>query len=218
MADESTEGENEPRDRNDKLEELLRSMEEQARATREEWSRGHVRLGGVGLFAGMDDPNLVESYLGAARDLLDRNRDRLRQFALPIFFLQRHALELALKEAIRMVLAFEHYKEGRLGEPPEPERTHDLSKLLATLRSALGSSSTTLGKLPSLVASFHLRDERSVWARYRSDHKPVELELGSAQRDLDDLYQEMFSHSTTAEGEIGWVVEYYYEISEILKP
>lgn len=36
-------------------------------------------------------------------DLLHKNRDHLRQFALPIFFLQRHALELALKPSIKAV-------------------------------------------------------------------------------------------------------------------
>jgi hypothetical protein len=176
---------------------------------REEWAAGRVRLGGVGIFAGINDPDLGESYLDAARDLLDRNRERLRQFALPIFFLQRHALELALKQAISTVLAHDHITERKSGKPPEPDWTHDLSKLFAELKRVLGTSSLDFGKLPGLVDRFHAFDEGGTWARYRSDHNPAEL-------DQDDLYEHMFAHPTTGEGESGWVIEYGYLINEFL--
>jgi len=182
----------------------------------EEWAAGRVRLGGTGIFAGINDPDLGQSYLDAARDLLDRNRDRLRQFALPIFFLQRHALELALKQAINAVLAESHILERRRGEPPVAKKTHNLKKLLSRLTSALGSASLDLGKLPALVERFHARDEGGTWARYRKDHDPAELDLGGAQRDLDDLYQYMFAHPTRGEGEFGWVVETGYVINDFL--
>lgn len=79
----------------------------------QELTAGRVRLGGVGIFAGINDPDLGQSYLDAARDLLERNRDRVRQYALPIFFLLRHALELALKQAINAVLSEEHITQLR---------------------------------------------------------------------------------------------------------
>ncbi|MEZ4495148.1 MAG: hypothetical protein R3C29_17765 [Dehalococcoidia bacterium] len=90
-----------------------------------EENAGSVRLGGTGIFAGINDPDLGESFLDAARELLDGNRDRLRRFALPIFFLQRHALELALKQAINAVLAERHITKRRSGtaqgqEVPQP--------------------------------------------------------------------------------------------------
>ena len=183
---------------------------------RDDWAAGRVRLGGIGIFAGINDPDLGESYLDAARDLLDRNRERLRQFALPIFFLQRHALELALKQAISTVLAHDHITQRRPGKPPEPKKTHDLTKLLKVIRTALGGSSFNLGKLPGLVDRFHALDEGSTWARYRHDHNPAELDLGGAQRDLDDLYEYMFAHPMTGEGDLGWVIEYGYLINEFL--
>lgn len=195
---------------------LRRSIREQAEATRAEWAAGLVRLGGVGDFAGINDPDLGQSYLDAARDLLDRNRDRLRQFALPIFFLQRHALELALKQAINAVLAEQHISRRRTGNAPEAERIHVLPDLLEHLRSALGESSIDLGKLPVLVERFDARDEGGTWARYRSDHDPAELDLGGAQQDLDDLYEYMFAHPTRGEGEFGWVVEIWYVINDFL--
>lgn len=183
---------------------------------REDWAAGRVRLGGVGIFAGINDPDLGESYLDAARDLLDRNRDRLRQFALPIFFLQRHALELALKQATNTVLSEEHVTKRRPGKPSEAEKIHVLPKLLEQLRTALGASSLDLGKLPDLVDRFHARDEGGTWARYRSNHDPAELDLGGAQRDLDDLYEYMFAHPMNGEGELGWVIEIGYVINEFL--
>lgn len=191
-------------------------MHEAAQRTRAQWAAGQVSLGGEGIFAGINDPDLGESYLDAARDLLDRNRERLRQFALPIFFLQRHALELALKQAIGTVMAHDHITERRPGEPPEPKWIHDLSKLLAELKRALGTAKIDLGKLSGLVDRFHALDEGGTWARYRHDHNPAELDLGGAQRDLDDLYEDMFAHPTNGEGEFGWVVEYGYEINDFL--
>lgn len=181
---------------------------------REDGDAGLVRLGGVGIFAGINDPDLGQSYLDAARDLLDRNRDQLRQFALPIFFLQRHALELALKQAINAVLAEQHISHRRTGDAPEAERIHVLPDLLEHLRSALGESSIDLGKLPALVERFDARDEGGTWARYRSNHDPAELDLGGAQQDLDDLYEHMFAHPTRGEGEFGWVTDVWYGISE----
>ena len=70
-------------------------MREGADARRAKWEAGQVSLGGEGLFAGISDPVLRESYRDAARDLLDRNRHRLLQFALPIFFLQPVLFQLS---------------------------------------------------------------------------------------------------------------------------
>lgn len=175
---------------------------------REESDAGHVRLGGAGIFAGINDPDLGQSYLDAARDLLDRNRDRLRQFALPIFFLQRHVLELALKQAINAVLAESHILEIRWGEPPVAKNTHNLKKLLSRLTSALGSASLDLGKLLDLVDRFHARDEGDDWARYRKDHDPAELDLCGAQR--------VFAHPTRGKGKFRGVVEIGYVIDDFL--
>ena len=36
---------------------------------REEWAAGRVQIGGTGIFAGINDPDLGQSYLDAARDL-----------------------------------------------------------------------------------------------------------------------------------------------------
>ena len=204
-------------ERERKLKELRHSIRDKAKATRKDWAAGLVRLGGAGIFAGINDPDLGDSYLSAARSLLDRNRDRLRQFALPVFFLQRHALELALKQAIGIVLTHEHITQRQQGKSPEAKQIHVLPELLSDLRVALGNSSLDLGTLPALVEKFHALDEGGTWARYRSDHNPAELDLGGAQRDLDGLYEYMFASPTDRDCDSGWVIRYGYLIDEFLK-
>lgn len=193
------------------MDEFRRSMRQRAEERQAEWAAGRVSLGGDGIFAGIGDPVLRDSYLDAARDLLDRNRDQLPQFALPIFFLQRHALELALKEAIDTVVSFEHETRRRPGPHPDPAWGHDLAELFEQLNRSLASTGDPLPDLSrvcALVERFHDLDDRSTWARYRRDHARAELDLSAAQQDLDEVFRDLFAHHEDPDAPFGWVTEY----------
>jgi hypothetical protein len=60
-------------------------------------SRGIARFGGWGR------PTYSMSYALAARRLFDAAGDQLDELAIPCFYLQRHALELALKDLLSLV-------------------------------------------------------------------------------------------------------------------
>jgi len=200
-------------------EELKRSMQERSERRRAEWAAGRVSLGGEGMFAGINDPVLRESYRDAARDLLDRNRHRLVQLALPIFFLQRHALELAIKKAILTVEEHIYLAMRRAGSPPKAPRGHDLAELLSKLKEALTRADDArqdFGTLPTLVQRLHALDEEGTWARYRDDNVRAELDLEAAQSDLEHVFRDLFAHGRTSDAAFGWVTEYAYLTHEFI--
>ncbi|HKX45545.1 MAG TPA: hypothetical protein VJP77_02495 [Planctomycetota bacterium] len=207
------------KERAGRLEELKRSMREQSERRRAEWAAGRVSLGGTGMFAGINDPVLRDSYRDAARDLLDRNRHRLVEFALPIFFLQRHALELALKEAISTVDEHNYLAASRAGCAPRAPWGHDLADLLNELKDALTRANDTLqdlGALPTLVQRLQAQDEAGTWARYRDNNARAELDLEMAQTDLERVFREMFAHDHASDAPFGWITEYAYMIHEFI--
>lgn len=202
-----------------RAEELKRSMREQSERRRAEWAAGRVSLGGVGRFAGINDPVLRDSYRDAARDLLDRNRHRLVEFALPIFFLQRHALELTLKDAISTIEEHTYLAANRAGARPKAPWGHDLAELLNKLKAALASENDArqdLGTLPTLVQRLHAQDEEGTWARYRDDNARAELDLEAAQSDLEQVFRDLFAHDNAPDSEFGWITEYAYLIHEMI--
>lgn len=110
----------------------------------------------------MRTPNLGLSYLFAAHRLLRKAGEhrKLAETALPIRYLQRHALELELKEAINTayaVKADERFLDalGKDSQTPWPERqfandqTHDLDVLVNELDAALAAIDE--GKTPDDV-------------------------------------------------------------------
>lgn len=162
---------------------------------------------------------LRDAYREAARDLLDRNRHRLWDLALPIFFLQRHALELVLKDAISTIDEYVYLAKDRAGARPEPPFGHDLADLLTQLRGALAQADDIrqdLSTLPALVERFHMQDERSTWARYLADHRRADLDLATAQIELELADTDLFSMENTPGRSLGWVTEYAYRIHDFL--
>lgn len=203
----------------DRAEEFQRSMHERSERRCAEWAAGRCSLGGEGMFAGINDPVLRESYRDAARDLLDRNRHRLVQFALPIFFLQRHALELALKDATSTVEEHSYLSTSRAGSRPKAPWGHDLADLLNKLKGALTRANDArqdLGTLPTLVQRLHAQDEEGTWARYRDDNARAELDLEAAQSDLEQVFRDLFAHDDAPGAAFGWVTEYAYLIHELI--
>lgn len=108
----------------------------------------HEQPGQIGsvVLGGLFHPHLAVGYFRAAQCLLAANHQRadLTEVALPILFLMRHAIEVALKD---LLLTYDDIEtdQGRLdahdGGPPkarprpareieETTRTHDLKKLL----------------------------------------------------------------------------------------
>jgi len=201
----------EPADRRRRFEEFRRSMRERAEERRAEWAAGRVRLGGVGDFAGIGDPILRESYLDAARELLDQNRGQLLRVALPILFLQRHALELALKHSVRVLVQFREASGVHTAPEPKSLRRHHLKRLLRDLRRLLlydELDGDVLALMESLVERLHRLDRPGTWARYRDDASPVLLDLGGLQRDLDDVFKRLFARPRDVKTPFGWITEY----------
>jgi hypothetical protein len=154
---------------------------------------------------GIGDPILRESYLTAARELLDKNRDHLLQVALPILFLQRHALELALKHSVRVLVGFR-----QVTLEPKSLRRHNLKHLLRDFKKHLADDQPdkeALALMESLVARFHRIDRPGTWARYRDDAEPVSLDLGEHQRELEELFRRLFARPRGDE-DLGWIAEY----------
>lgn len=195
-----------------RFEEFLRSMLERAEERRAEWDRGEIRLEGRGeRFTGIGDPILRDSYVDAARALLDGNREHLLQVAVPILFLQRHALEVALKDAIRIVAY--HYKTACHHPGPEPEapRSHNLKRLLRCLEEWLQPAedrAETVALLARLVERFHKLDPRGTYLRYQDSDKAVAFDLEESQRELEDTFQRLFARPRDAEAQYGWITEY----------
>lgn len=97
----------------------------------------------------MLQPDIARSYLLAARYVLEggERSGRLSEVVLPAAYLQRHALEVELKDIIdgaREITADKKWLEGPVSAPyptPEPaEQTHDLDKLLGAARTALAEA------------------------------------------------------------------------------
>lgn len=208
-----------PSDRTSRVEAFRRDMRARADERRAEWVVGLVRLGGTHrTFAGISDPVLRSSYLDSARHLLDNNRDRLPQFALPIFFLQRHALELGLKHAIKTVAYYHHVACGCPGPEPDAPRHHDLKKLLRHLKEWLRpeAADETVALIQRLVQRFHKLDAGSTWSRFRDDTKPVQLDLDTARDELEEMFKRLFADPTDLDEPVGWIVEYAYLTGELL--
>jgi hypothetical protein len=204
-----------PEEQRHMFEKFRRSKRERAEQRRAEWDAGRVHLGGVGDFAGIGDPILRESYLTAARELLDKNRGHLLQVALPILFLQRHALELALKHAVRVLVGFHE-----ITEEPESLGRHHLKRLLRDFKRLLGpddGEGETLTFMESLIARFHKLDRTrkwgpGEWVRYRDDALPAPLDLGELQCDLDDLFKRLFARPRDVDAPFGWITGYEDEM------
>lgn len=194
-----------------RLDEFRRSMRERAVERRAEWNAGRVRLGGVGDFAGMGDPILRESYLAAASELLDQNRGQLLRVALPILFLQRHALELALKHSVRVLVGFRQIAGDHAAEEPRSLGRHHLKRLLRDFKRLLVDDERdedALALMESLVARFHRLDCSGTWARYRDDAAPVLLDLDESQRELEDVFRRLFARPRDVDAPLGWITEY----------
>lgn len=206
-----------PSKRRRRLDDLKCSMRERVEAERAEWNAGRVRLGGTHrIFAGIGDPTLRESYLDAARELLDKNRGQLRQVALPILFLQRHGLELALKHSVRVLVGFRKAEGDRTAEEPKSLRRHHLKHLFRDFKRLLGTDAVdaeSFALMESLVARYHRLDRSrkcgpGEWVRYREDAAPVLLDLGDLRRDLDELFKRLFARPRDTETPFGWITEY----------
>lgn len=141
-----------------------------------------IRLGYAGhnLGKSMCQPNFHRAYLSASQKLVSafENRRWNNEEALPIFFLQRHALELLLKDCLRIVyqLMLVEHELDKSDKSPSNGRLkrvcecHNLQKLYADLHGSLflddDATSDALKRLGWLVEMIHAIDESSTWARY----------------------------------------------------
>jgi hypothetical protein len=130
-------------------------------------STGEPTIGGL-----LRRPNLPLSYMLAARHVIDRAEadERLAEIALPAAYLQRHALELLLKDALSAAYEIERdrrwltnlRKNRRAKRPPETHVVpswHSHGELRKLLCAAL--KEINFGPLPWVVTSMCARIARA---------------------------------------------------------
>lgn len=142
-------------------------------------NNGIARVGGD-----WRQPNYAKSYLRAARVLLKnalQNKD-IDQLCMPIFYLQRHAIELLIKSLLGMLyeaaqMRFELYKDDKSKKSmPSKEAVKRLttSHNLSTLNKDLHEISKALqiegypSQLAALIDTLQKIETNPTWSRYPS--------------------------------------------------
>jgi hypothetical protein len=192
---------------NDDLPEIYKAILPWGDRTSRAGEQPTVRIGGK-----MGNPVLSLSYLLAARRTIGNVRsgggEPLGVVAFPIVFLQRHAYELALKEMIQDAYGFVRGKawlaplksEGqgaKISAVDTPAHGHDLNKVYKELEAATIKSGYAVERLSGEIRVMaerltEIEQRKNTRARYGEFDKPVELELGKVQLDLESLYEREF--------------------------
>lgn len=136
---------------------------------------GVARLGGF-----WRHPNYFESYLYSASVLIEQGRatGTLDEIGLPGFYLQRHSIELLLKELLSCLTSISELRNqlGRSVSKPSDEllwdmhRSHDLVDLydhVIELADMLKLSAPP-DELGSLISDMKILEMTETWSRYRS--------------------------------------------------
>lgn len=142
---------------------------------------------GIARIGGFRTPDYARAYVLAANTLLRTSLQEktLDHHSLPIFFLQRHATELLIKEPLQLGISIHKYwtsfgRELPSGFPSSRlvervSRCHDLKRLLRDLETMVNAFQ--LGQVPTVLSTLVnelLKFEKDhTWARY-SYHHPSE--------------------------------------------
>ncbi len=153
-------------------------------------------------------PNYAQSYLLAANTLLRvaQEENRLDHHGMPIFFLQRHAAELMIKEPLQIGIDVQKYRQklGHLTLPGVPTQKQFESHSLQTLLTYLEQTALALqaGCIPdalrSAIDKILAVEKQHTWSRYpyrtewskgvgvKHEHLPSEIviPLGDIQNSL----------------------------------
>lgn len=164
-------------------------------------------------------PNLALSYLLAARQVIEAGQrdQRSNEVALPVAYLQRHALEVAIKHVLGVVFgikASEDWLEALRQDPnadaenaKEVPFTHDFKELLSELKRWLAA--INFGDPPQEVVDAAYRlgaAEQFEPTRFRYLTKrggarsfPTEivLPIGETQALLEELFKNVFEYRET---------------------
>lgn len=139
---------------------------------------GVARLGGF-----WRCPNYFESYLHSASVLIERGRTTgtLDEIGLPGFYLQRHSIELLLKELLGWLTSISELRNqlGRSVSKPSVEllrdmrTSHDLVDLYGHVieLADMLSLSPPPDELGSLISEMETLEITETWSRYRSSSK-----------------------------------------------
>lgn len=139
---------------------------------------GVARLGGF-----WRHPNYFESYLYSASVLIERGRTTgtLDEIGLPGFYLQRHSIELLLKELLGWLTSISELRNqlGRSVSKPSVEllrdmhTSHDLVDLYGHVieLADMLSLSPPPDELGSLISEIEKLEITETWSRYRSSSK-----------------------------------------------
>jgi hypothetical protein len=134
---------------------------------------------GIGRVGGHRSPNYAQAYLLAANTLIEeaRGKKTLDHHVLPIFFLQRHAAELLMKEPLQLAMVVQRYREkANVSRPNFPDKaqakraedSHNLQALLADLKAM--AQAMQVGTVPAAmseaVGEILSVEQHPTWARY----------------------------------------------------
>ena len=157
---------------------------------------GVARLGGF-----WRHPNYFESYLYSASVLIERGRatGTLDEIGLPGFYLQRHSIELLLKELLSWLTSISELRNqlGRSVSKPSDEllrdmrTSHDLIDLyghVIELADMLNLSPPP-DELGSLISEMEMLEITETWSRYRSSSR--KLEKSGARLHVDHIPHEV---------------------------
>jgi hypothetical protein len=157
---------------------------------------GVARLGGF-----WRHPNYFESYLYSASVLIEQGRatGTLDEIGLPGFYLQRHSIELLLKELLGWLTSISELRNqlGRSVSKPSNDllrdmrRSHDLVDLyghVIELADMLNLSPPP-DELGSLISEMETLEITETWSRYRSSSR--KRENSSAPLHVDHIPHEV---------------------------
>ncbi len=163
----------------------------------------------------LETTDLTKAYLTASQKLIEAfpSKENSDNVLIPVFFLQRHALELILKDcllAIYQIRLLENQLDKTSQKPytcqtERATKSHNLSVLFTDLVDALfignHSTSESIVKLSKLVNTFQEIDKKGTAARYdlvskdsceKIQRKPIELNVIQHQADLEEVYRYLF--------------------------
>ncbi len=141
---------------------------------------------GISRFGGWRSPDYTKAYLRAARTLVASGLEKndLDNLGLPIFYLQRHSVELFIKELLNLFCDIAVMRHALYGDDESKKRlpservldrlagSHDLKQLHKDLKDCAERNSfkncpkdvpEEIGQLVEIIMSY---EEHHTWSRY----------------------------------------------------
>jgi hypothetical protein len=194
-------------------------------------TKGSAHFGGT--FEGFDFPGYAAVYVAAARAVFDAGvagaKREFDHLARPCIYLQRHALELMIKDLRDLALAILESRDAvdteREYKPPKPTHGHDLVKLVAAATTAVAQAGWTfpdeISRLARELAALEQGDEtrlryakgaRGDFENQRSFSHAVNVPVEDWQRRLEAINRSLTPRMSVKEGEETFLGEMAMEL------